>query len=87
MPKGDIVGMFTGRACLSLMARKTWYGYKNEQQRHETQAECAYHLMENRLRRHRKCRQEENTYGGQISGIGSEHRDRPSLDPGEPTLS
>jgi hypothetical protein len=76
--------MFIGRACLSLMARTTWYGYRQEQHRQTTQAECACHLMENRLRRHRKSRQEEHTDGGQISGVRSERGDRPSLDPGEP---
>jgi hypothetical protein len=51
------------------------------------QAECACHLMENRLGRHHKSRQEERADGGQISGVRSEHGDRPSLDPGEPARS
>jgi hypothetical protein len=44
-------------------------------------------MMENRLGRHRKSRQEECTDGGQISGVRSEHGVRPSLDPGEPARS
>jgi hypothetical protein len=44
-------------------------------------------MMENRLGRHRKSRQEERTDGGQISGVRSEHGVRPSLDLGEPAHS
>jgi hypothetical protein len=43
-----------------------------------TQAECACHLMENRLERHRKSRQEEHADGGEILGVRSKRGDRPS---------
>jgi hypothetical protein len=41
-------------------------------------------MMENRLGRHSKSKQEERTDGGQISSVRSEHGVRPSLDPREP---